>query len=59
MVHGLDVVFMVGALLALVALVMVATLVQVPASRTAPDAGEGAELVDGEGFEWERPDLVA
>jgi EmrB/QacA subfamily drug resistance transporter len=63
-VHGLDVTFGAAALFALVALVMVAVLVRVPAAAAgAPDAGhrrvELVELVDGEGFEWTEPDLVA
>jgi EmrB/QacA subfamily drug resistance transporter len=59
MVHGLDVAFGVGALFALVALTMVATLVKVPALRVAAGAAAGAELVDGEGLAWEDPELVA
>jgi len=59
MVHGLNVAFEAGALFALVALVMVATLVRVPAARVSLNAGEGTELVDGEGLAWEEPELVA
>ena len=67
LVHGLDVTFAVAALFALAAMVMVAVLVKLPApeSRTAPVSGEaeglglGLELVDGEGFEWADPELVA
>ncbi len=58
--------FAVTALFALVALVMVAALVKLPAPaagpRPAADRGcDGAELelVDGEGFEWTNPELVA
>ena len=64
LVHGLDVTFAVAALFALAALVMVATLVKLPAlePRTTVCAeAEGLEvgLVDGEGFEWADPELVA
>jgi EmrB/QacA subfamily drug resistance transporter len=59
MVHGLDVAFGAGALFALVALIMVATLVRVPALRVASAPAAGAELVDGEGLAWEDPELVA
>ena len=43
MVHGLDVAFGVGALFALVALVMVAVIVRLPASSVAPSRSEVAE----------------
>jgi len=63
-VHGLDVTFGTAAVFAIVALVMVAVLVRMPAASV--DAAEGdrhgaqlVELVDGEGFEWLDPDLVA
>jgi EmrB/QacA subfamily drug resistance transporter len=65
LVHGLDVAFGVGALFALVAFVMVAVIVRLPATEPAlvglPADGEFAEgeLVDGEGFVWEDPELVA
>jgi hypothetical protein len=65
LVHGLDVTFAVAALFALAAMVMVATLVKLPAPRPrlAQASGEaealGVELVDGEGFEWADPELVA
>jgi hypothetical protein len=69
LVHGLDVTFAVAALFALAALVMVATLVKLPAleprsstvSAEASAEAEGLEvgLVDGEGFEWADPELVA
>ena len=64
LVHGLDVTFGVAALFAIAALVMVASG---PAARTrrtddaAPSSRSAqlVELVDGEGFEWSGPDLVA
>ena len=71
LVHGLDVAFGAGALFGLVALIMVATLVHLPAASAAAAAegaadalgevadGEEAELVDGEGFAWADPELVA
>jgi EmrB/QacA subfamily drug resistance transporter len=72
LVHGLDVTFGVAALFAAVAFALVAVLVRLPAEvrsqvadRTADreacasDYAEEAELVDGEGFEWVAPDLVA
>ncbi len=65
LVHGLDITFAVAALFALAALVMVATLVKLPAPEarlgTAPHGAEALELelVDGEGFEWVDPELVA
>jgi predicted MFS family arabinose efflux permease len=65
LVHGLDVTFAVAALFALAALVMVATLVKLPAlgprTSTVSAEAEGLEvgLVDGEGFEWADPELVA
>lgn len=64
LVHGLDVTFGVAALFGVLALVMVGFLVRMPA--TAKDGAVGTEraceefeLVDGEGFEWTQPDLVA
>jgi EmrB/QacA subfamily drug resistance transporter len=75
LVHGLDATFAVAALFGIAALVMVALLVHLPApvraGATAPDdadadaerAREAAcaeyELVDGEGYEWSGPELVA
>jgi len=64
LVHGLDVTFGAGALFGLVALVMVAALVRLPVPDNASAASGGdeceeAELVDGEGFEWPEPELVA
>ncbi len=72
MVHGLDLTFGVAALFGIAALVMVALLVHLPASdadaasagaaeREAAWEAAGAEfeLVDGEGFEWSGPELVA
>lgn len=73
LVHGLDVTFGAGALFGLVALVMVAAFVRLPApeavtgeatrgataSLGAGNDGEEAELVDGEGFGWADPELVA
>lgn len=71
LVHGLDVAFGAGALFGLVALIMVVTLVHLPApardmaaaaagqGASTPDDGEEAELVDGEGFAWADPELVA
>jgi MFS family permease len=64
LVHGLDVTFGAGALFGLIALVMVAVLIRLPAaapSSAASTAREGAEVevVDGEGFEWSDPELVA
>jgi predicted MFS family arabinose efflux permease len=61
-VHGLDVTFGVATLFAVVALVMVAALVRMPEPAAADADHHGApliELVDGEGFEWMDPDLVA
>jgi predicted MFS family arabinose efflux permease len=72
LVHGLDVTFGVAALFAVVAFGLVAALVRLPAAERAEVgsvAGDGrdeseyefeeAELVDGEGFEWVGPDMVA
>jgi hypothetical protein len=73
MVHGLDVTFAVAALFGLAALVMVGFLVHLPGtdrtespdleSERALEAAVAAqaefELVDGEGFEWSGPELVA
>jgi hypothetical protein len=71
MVHGLDLTFGVAALFGIAALVMVALLVHLPAHDAGAQAGpadreqalESAdaefELVDGEGFEWSGPELVA
>jgi hypothetical protein len=63
-VHGLDVTFGAGALFGLIALVMAAALIRLPAparSSAASATREDAEVevVDGEGFEWSDPELVA
>src|SRR3984957_8369690 len=70
LVHGLDVTFGIAAIFGVAALVMVALLVHLPGAETAESsgaeeelAGDAAstefELVDGEGFEWSGPELVA
>ena len=68
LVHGLDTTFGVAALFGIAALVMVALLVHLPVAgqqATVPTRGrprppaEEFELVDGEGFEWSGPELVA
>jgi EmrB/QacA subfamily drug resistance transporter len=59
LVHGLDVTFGVGAMFGLLALVMVAMLVRPPGAGATADVGAAAELVDGEGFAWSEPELVA
>jgi len=70
LVHGLDITFGIAALFGLAALVMVGLLVHLPGTETAgsSDAEEELardaasrefELVDGEGFEWSGPELVA
>ncbi len=67
MVQGLDLTFGVAALFGLAALVMVALLVHLPGvDRDAATVTVGSasridefELVDGEGFEWPNPELVA
>ena len=66
MVHGLDLTFGVAALFGMAALVMVALLVHLPgvdrdAANTVGSASgvDEFELVDGEGFEWPNPELVA
>jgi EmrB/QacA subfamily drug resistance transporter len=61
LVHGLHVAFQVGGLFALVALAMVAIIVRVPAATVVVFSEEGVvgELIDGEGFEWADPELVA
>jgi EmrB/QacA subfamily drug resistance transporter len=73
LVSGLDLTFAVAALFGIAALVMVALLVHLPGTGEAgsPEAGVDAEadralaaqaefeLVDGEGFEWSGPELVA
>jgi len=65
LVHGLDVTFGAGAVFGLVALVMVAVLVRLPAVATsagraaAADEDHEAELVESESFEWSEPELVA
>jgi EmrB/QacA subfamily drug resistance transporter len=58
MVHGLDVAFGVSALFAVVALVMVAVFVRLPAMSVAPATGEDSELVE-EQAAWADPELVA
>ena len=59
LIHGLDVTFGVGALFGLVALVMVARLVRSRVAGATADAGAATELVNGVGFEWSEPELVA
>jgi hypothetical protein len=65
LVHGLDVTFAVAALFGVAAFVMVGFLVHLRpagADEKAPVAREAAdevELVDGEGFGWSDPELVA
>jgi MFS family permease len=65
LVHGLDVTFGVAALFGLAALAMVALLVHLPAGGHAVETNASVgechefELVDGEGFEWSGPELVA
>jgi EmrB/QacA subfamily drug resistance transporter len=64
LVHALDVTFGAGALFGLIALVMVAGLIRLPAPAQSSAAssrreGEEAEVDDGEGFEWSDPELVA
>ena len=71
LVHGLDMTFGIAGLFGLAALVLVALLVRLPAAgpeaalAVAPAASDGPapaeeyELVDGEGFEWPDPELVA
>jgi hypothetical protein len=64
LVHGLDMTFGVAALFGLVAFAMVAALVRLPVAQDAATVptrtqGDEFELVDGEGFEWPAPDLVA
>ena len=70
LVHGLDVTFGIAALFGVAALVMVALLVHLPGTeavessdaekeRARDAASREFELVDGEGFEWSGPELVA
>jgi predicted MFS family arabinose efflux permease len=72
LVHGLDITFGIAAVFGVAALVMVALLVHLPGTATAGSAEAAAEheraeqaasaefeLVDGEGFEWSGPELVA
>jgi hypothetical protein len=70
LVHGLDVTFGIAALFGVAALVMVALLVHLPGTATVESseaeeelardaASKEFELVDGEGFEWSGPELVA
>ena len=65
LVHGLDMTFGVAALFGLAALAMVASLVHLPAGARNAEAirvvgqADESELVDGEGFEWSDPELVA
>jgi EmrB/QacA subfamily drug resistance transporter len=73
LVHGLDLTFAVAALFGVAALVMVALMVHLPATvqaeatvsdeadmeRARDAACAELELVDGEGFEWSGPELVA
>ena len=65
LVHGLDVTFAVAALFGIVAFVLVAALIHLPAAAPEKVVGvneeealEG-ELIDGEGFAWLDPELVA
>ena len=68
--HGLDITFGIAAIFGIAALVMVALLVHLPGTEAveSSDAEEELardaasrefELVDGEGFEWSGPELVA
>lgn len=70
LVHGLDLTFAVAALFGVAALLMVGFLVHLPGAEPvgADDADDAVaavpaavelELVDGEGFEWPGPELVA
>ena len=65
LVRGLDITFGVAALFGLVAFVLVGLLVRLPAPErdaqevSAAEVWDEAELVDGEGFEWPNPELVA
>jgi EmrB/QacA subfamily drug resistance transporter len=65
LVHGLDTTFGAGALFGLAALAMVGLLVRLPgraAGTITPVSDDEVcevELVDGEGFEWSDPELVA
>jgi hypothetical protein len=70
LVHGLDITFAVAALFGIAALTMVALLVHLPGTEEveSSEADEDKardvatrefELVDGEGFEWSGPELVA
>jgi MFS family permease len=67
LVHGLDMTFGLAGLFGIAALVLVALLVRLPAADqdapalavAAEAAAEEFELVDGEGFEWPGPELVA
>ena len=67
LVHGLDMTFGLAGLFGIAALVLVALLVRLPAAGQDVPAlavasevpAEEFELVDGEGFEWPAPDLVA
>ncbi len=65
LVRGLDITFGVAALFGLVAFVLVGLLVRLPdPGRDGPVVSpegewDDVELVDGEGFEWLNPELVA
>ncbi len=65
LVRGLDITFGVAALFGLVAFVLVGLLVRLPAPDreaqevSAAEVWDDVELVDGEGFEWPNPELVA
>jgi EmrB/QacA subfamily drug resistance transporter len=67
LVHGLDMTFGIAGIFGLAALVLVALLVRLPAAgqegpalAVASDGpADEFELVDGEGFEWPDPELVA
>ena len=70
LVHGLDITFGIAAIFGIAALVMVALLIHLPRTEqvvaneaeeelTREAASREFELVDGEGFEWSGPELVA
>ncbi len=59
MVHGLDVVFGVGALFALTAFVMVAAIVRLPSAKVAAETVDETEFAMDDELLWENPELVA